>query len=140
MKTLTNFLKLPWIDKKLILKTLFLMIFVRLLLWTIPFPYIQRNIKKISNKTSKNDISVEKIIWAVQVVSLYLPRTTCLTTALTAHILLSRENYPSQIKIGVGKDAEGQFEAHAWLEHDDTVIIGESEKDYVPLLDLNIEK
>jgi hypothetical protein len=40
------------------------------------------------------------------------------------------------IKIGVGKSFEGEFEAHAWLEYADEVVIGESEKEYIPILDL----
>ena len=42
----------------------------------------------------------------------------------------------SQIKIGVGKDINGEFEAHAWLEYAGKVVVGESEKEYVPLTDL----
>ena len=72
----------------------------------------------------------------MEAVSLYLPKVTCLTKALTAHYLLSKNGYSSLVKIGVGKDSEGQFEAHAWLEYDDYVIIGESEKDYISIFDL----
>jgi len=72
----------------------------------------------------------------VQTVSNYIPQATCLTKALTAQKLLKKYGYISQIKIGVNKDVEGQFEAHAWLEYAGKVVIGESEKEYIPLIDL----
>lgn len=81
------------------------------------------------------DASCGDLIWAVQVSSHYVPRTTCLTNALTGHSLLSQYGYPSLVKIGVGKSSEGEFEAHAWLEYEGKVVIGESEEEYVPIYD-----
>ena len=72
----------------------------------------------------------------MQTVSNYIPQATCLTKALTAQKLLKKYGYHSQIKIGVGKDIKGEFEAHAWLEYAGKVVLGESEKEYVPLIDL----
>ena len=64
----------------------------------------------------------------------YVPRATCLTQAITAQILLYRHNHPSKLKIGVLKNDD--FEAHAWLEINDKIVLGESEKKYIPILDL----
>ncbi|MCE7698044.1 MAG: lasso peptide biosynthesis B2 protein [Methanobacterium paludis] len=68
----------------------------------------------------------------------YVPRSTCLSKAMAAQILLSRHNYPSKLKIGVIK--ENEFEAHAWVEVDNEVVVGESKRDYVPILDLDVEQ
>ncbi len=76
---------------------------------------------------------MEKLTWAVEVMSIYTPRATCLTRALAAQILLARYHYSSNIKIGVSKN-EGEFEAHAWLEANDRIILGESETEYTPIL------
>jgi hypothetical protein len=89
-----------------------------------------------SNNKTKNNIPVHKLIWAVQTISNYIPQATCLTKALTAQKLLKKYGYSSQIKIGVGKNINGEFEAHAWVEYDGKVVVGESEKEYVPLIDL----
>jgi hypothetical protein len=40
----------------------------------------------------------------------------------------------NDIKIGVLNE-DGIFEAHAWLEHCGNVVLGESEKNYVPLVE-----
>ena len=78
-------------------------------------------------------LNVHDIIWSVRVASNYVPRATCLTQAITAQILLSRNNHPSNLRIGVIKDDD--FKAHAWLEIDNKIVLGESEQDYVPILD-----
>jgi hypothetical protein len=136
MKILTNFLKLSHLDQRLLITTLLLMIIIRLKLWLTPFNNIQRSIEKNNGNTKLNNISVLKLIWTVKTVSNYVPQATCLTKALTAKKLLVKYGYHSQIKIGVDKDFKGEFEAHAWLEYMDKVVLGESEKDYIPIIDL----
>lgn len=124
-------------DKNLLLKTGLLMCLVRLLLRILPFNKTQIITKKLAIKPSnayKANISLERLIWAVQITSTYMPGSNCLTNALTGHILLSRENYPNHLRIGVTKDDKGNFEAHAWLESGNQIIIGESQVDYHTLL------
>lgn len=108
------------------------------MLWILPFSYFQRNLKTIPEEYSQRDEEfINRVRWAVMVARQYIPMATCLTQALTAYQQLNKRNYPSTVKIGVVKGNEGEFEAHAWLEIDDRIIIGESEKEYVNLLDLN---
>ena len=110
------------------------MIKIRLMLWIMPFPSIKKSFTNSKNVGS-GDASFRDLIWAVQVSSHFVPRATCLTNALTGYSLLSQYGYPSLVKIGVGRSREGEFEAHAWLEYEDEVVIGESEEKYVPLYD-----
>jgi hypothetical protein len=70
--------------------------------------------------------SPDRIVWAVIVASQYIPRATCLAQALAAQILLARECYQSNLRIGVAKGDKDQLEAHAWLESDGKVLIGGS--------------
>lgn len=134
MTVLNSFWKLPERDKKLLLGTLFLMLKIRLMLWFLPFSHIQRSLKQVN--PVKSDTPVPKLAWSVRMTSRYVPRATCLIKALTGYSLLSKHGYLSLVKIGVGKSAEGEFEAHAWLEYEGEVVLGESEKEYVPLFDL----
>jgi len=108
------------------------------MLWILPFSYFQNNQKPVPEEYSQRDEEfINRVRWAVMVARQYTPMATCLTQALTAYQLLNKMNYTSKVKIGVGKGSDGEFEAHAWLEIDDRIIIGESEKEYVNLLDLN---
>lgn len=138
MNTIRSFLKLDGAEKLLSINYLLIHWSVRLMLWILPFSTIQNRIKKITEikedaKYSK--FPIEKIIWGVNVSSRYTIRSTCLTRALTGQILLARYHYSSSIKIGVAND-EGEFEAHAWLVHGDEIVLGESDKDYVPIIEI----
>jgi hypothetical protein len=71
-----------------------------------------------------------------------VPGATCLTQAFAAQLLLARAGYRSQMRIGVAKDEQGQFIAHAWLISNDRVVVGGSSEDlrrYVSLTDLSLE-
>ena len=92
---------------------------------------------KISKKPQKlNHVSLEKLVWAVNVASKYSPKSTCLTRSITGYILFSSYGYSTKIKIGVSKSDEGNLDAHAWLENNNNVVIGESKKKYTTILDL----
>lgn len=136
MTIIHSFLKLNNETKWLLIKALATLWIVRIMLWIFSFVRIQRIIKRFTHKSSKNKIPLTQITWATQVMSRFTPRSTCLVRALAGQILLSQYGYDSNIKIGVSKD-KGEFEAHAWLEHDGGVILGESEIDYVPIMDMN---
>lgn len=132
-----RFFKLSNTKKTLFIKSLTLMLFMRISLTMLSFSKIKK-ISKIfsrSNNDKKNNLSIEDIIWSIHAVSNYIPKATCLTQAITAQILLYRHDHPSKLKIGVIK--KDDFEAHAWLEINNKIILGESEEKYVPLLDLD---
>jgi hypothetical protein len=113
------------------------MVFIRIYITILPFSKIKK-ISKIFSRTNndkKNNLSIEDIIWSIQVVSNYVPRATCLTQAITAQILLYRHDHFSKLKIGVIK--KDYFEAHAWLEINNKIVLGQSEEKYIPILDLD---
>jgi len=132
-----RFFKLSNNKKSLFIKSLTLMLFIRISLTMLPFSKIKKISKIFSrmNNNKKNNLSIEDIIWSIHIVSNYVPRATCLTQAITAQILLYRHDHFSKLKIGVIK--KDNFEAHAWLEINNKIILGESEEKYVPLLDLD---
>jgi hypothetical protein len=66
--------------------------------------------------------SAEKVAWAVELVSRYVP-ATCLSRALAAQVLLARRGYPVLLHFGAVKEGE-RFLAHAWLESEGQVVIG----------------
>ena len=106
------------------------------MLYLLPFSTVRKFSARISGQKGNGDLV--DLVWAVNVAGEYVPRSTCLSKAMAAQILLSRHNYPSQLKIGVIK--EDEFEAHAWVEVEDEVVVGESKRDYVPILDLDVEQ
>ena len=64
------------------------------------------------------------LLWAMKAAKRRCPiRTTCLGEALVAEALFVQHGYKPTLCIGAAR-REGRFEAHAWLEQDDTVVIG----------------
>ena len=135
MSKINSFFKLSSVRKSLLVKSIILIIFIRLSLLLFSFSNVKKISKKFSKpkKYQKNRITIEDILWSVRVASIYIPKSTCLIQAITAQILLSRYNYLSKLKIGVMKGHE--FEAHAWVEINDRIVLGESEEKYIPILE-----
>jgi len=96
---------------------------------------MEKIVKGFSKVKPVSSTPLPKITWAVQVMGHFVPRSTCLVRALSGQILLARYGYSSLVKIGVSR-SKGEFEAHAWLEHGDEVVLGESETDFVPIMDV----
>lgn len=106
------------------------------MLWIFPFSVIQKIVGRFTVISGESHtVPIGKLTWAVAVMSRYVPKATCLTRALTAQILLAGQNYNSNLKIGVSKN-NGEFEAHAWLESDNIIVLGESEVEYTPILNI----
>lgn len=135
MSKLVTFFKLNGQNKIILIKAFFLLWIIRIMLWIFPFSFIQRIVSRFSSVSDdkNHEVQLEKLTWAISVTAPYTLRATCLTRALAAQILLARYHYSSNIKIGVSKNEE-EFEAHAWLEADDEIILGESKIDYTPIL------
>ena len=133
MSVINSFISLENQDKILIIKTLLLGYRIRFMTWIYSFPKLQQKIRE-EDKDKSQGLKSDKIIWAVQATCPYVLRSTCLTNALTAQKLLSQYGYTSNLRIGVLKEEE--FEAHAWLEMDGKVVLGQLEKEYIPILDL----
>ncbi|WP_414468884.1 lasso peptide biosynthesis B2 protein [Methanobacterium sp. ACI-7] len=138
MNIIYSFLRLKWNEKCLLIKTLSLMWLIRVMLWILPFRVIRATIKKVIyiQESSKSNLSIEKLSWAVETAGIYVFDATCLVKALTGQILFSAQNYPSEVKIGVGKDEYNTFEAHAWLEVNKKVVIGKLKRKYIPILSI----
>jgi len=140
MNRLRKFLRLPVPEQILLVRAFVLLGVVRVGLWLLPFKTLQRLLSQLvqtrARSWNKGRFRTERGIWAVQVASRYAPRTTCLTQALAAQVLLGFDGIPASIRIGVAKEKVGELEAHAWLERDGKILMGGSEADhrYVRLL------
>lgn len=138
MRIISSFIKLPTMDKLVAIESLFWVILIRFMVWVFPFKFVQKRVQKIANHPSSGSVpsvSMPRLKAMIVIVSRYVPRATCLVQALAGHILFSRHGYTTSIKIGVLNE-NGEFEAHAWLEHDDLVVLGESEKVFKTIMDI----
>ncbi len=139
MGVISNFIKLPSRDKLVAIESIFWVIRIRITLWLFSFPSVQRKVQKKARKyhpTTEHLVSMVRLRIMITVASRYVPRATCLVQALAGYILFSKYGYQPSIKIGVST-LNGEFEAHAWLEDNNRVVLGESEKDFKTILDID---
>lgn len=111
------------------------------MIWILPFHSVKKRVQKIARNTNQNvnsSVSLSKLRGMIVVSAKYVPIATCLVQALAGFILFSKYGYKTSIKIGVLTE-NGEFEAHAWLEQDDKVVLGESEKSFKTIMDIGGE-
>jgi hypothetical protein len=79
-----------------------------------------------------NAAHAEDICKAVVIAARYVPGTTCLVQSITGRAMLRRAGCVAELKIGVSKDSS-DFQAHAWLENHDSVLLGGEVAQYTRL-------
>jgi hypothetical protein len=112
----------------LLVGALVLVISIRLALWFLPFRTVRKLARRFAATRSLHDSpsasSLEKRIAAVQLAARFVPAATCLTQAIAAQILLARAGHTPALRIGV-LTKSGHFKAHAWVECQGRIVIGE---------------
>ncbi|WP_394729486.1 lasso peptide biosynthesis B2 protein [Altererythrobacter sp. GH1-8] len=88
-----------------------------------------------SQAHSREAETLERITFLLPRIAARLPwRSDCLVQALAAQRWLSAHSVAATIEIGVQRDAESEFRAHAWLLHQGQVVLGGEAGDFTPLL------
>ena len=121
-------------DQLLLLAALGRVCFVRLGLWMLPFRVVREKVERItisantsSGPRATQDLGVVlRVASSVRRASRYIPAATCLTQALATQILLARRGQVSHLRIGVSKGQEGELKAHAWVESQGRIVIGQT--------------
>src|SRR5689334_21664605 len=144
MNRLRKFFRLPASERLLLIRAVTLLAVVRIALWLFPFKALQqisaRFVRSSAPSLQESHFSAERVVWAVQVASRYVPRATCLTQAVAAQALLGFGGIPASVRIGVAKAAAAGFEAHAWVESGGKILIGgaESAQKYTQMLSFSV--
>lgn len=138
MGIILSFIRLTSRDKLVAIQSIYWLIIIRIMIWIFPFHSVKKKVQKIAGNVNphvNNAVSMSKLRVMIALSARYIPRATCLVQALAGFILFSKYGYETSIKIGVLTE-NGEFEAHAWLEHDDKVVLGESEKGFKTIMDI----
>ncbi|WP_341526359.1 lasso peptide biosynthesis B2 protein [Nostoc sp. UHCC 0302] len=127
MKQLLKLLRLINKDRYLLINSFILLGLVKLGLWLLPFQTLRQLLARISQPNPRLDQApISKIIWAINVSTRYMPSgAKCLARALVCQVLMTRRGYSPELRIGVAKSQEGKLEAHAWIESQGQVVIGD---------------
>lgn len=148
MKRLREFLRLPNMERRLLLKAALLLEAIKLGVRLLPFLTLRRLLARAADvhprglrRVERCNFSADRVTWAVETASRHTPGVkTCLAQALAAQVLLARHGHPALVRIGVVRGEGGEFQAHAWVESEGAVVIGEAEFErYTPLAGLEKE-
>ena len=137
MGTLRKFLARPRSEKTLLFLALGWLGAVRASLTLLRFHRTRRWVERIGRGgrgvAPDPEPDLRRVRWAVGAASRLLPGTRCLAQALAGQVVLARRGVPTRLRIGVGRSS-GEVSAHAWLERDGRVVLGEARPDeFTPL-------
>ncbi len=124
-------------DWRLLIAASFLQLLTAAALRTMPLPILRRKAARLRPLAHIIlEGTDERVIWAIEAGGRRLARvSTCLVRAIVAELALSSPERPLRLSIGVRRAPGGDLRAHAWVAHDDRILVGGSVADeYVPLV------
>jgi hypothetical protein len=129
MRVALKFLKSPLAEKVLYAEAFLVVVFTGLILRVVPFRFLRKLlVQHLSADTipgPANLAELQKIVRSVDFFSEFHPFASCLTRSLSALLLIKFNGEHAILKIGVAKDELETFKAHAWLESNGRVIMGQ---------------
>lgn len=109
MKRLREFLRLPNMERRLLLEA------IKLGVRLLPFLTLRRLLARAADvhprglrRVERCNFSADRVTWAVETASRHTPGVkTCLAQALAAQVLLARHGHPALVRIGVVRGGGG---------------------------------
>ena len=126
-KRASQFARLSSEERRLLIRAAGWVVIARAALWLLPFSAVRHAFDRPrSRRSDLSFIRPRRLSWAVQTSARWVPQATCLTQALALQALMAQAGRMGDVHLGVTKDAPGGFEAHAWVEHDGEIILGDN--------------
>jgi hypothetical protein len=129
MERLANFLRVSNSERWMLIKVTCLLGATWVALRIFPFQRVYRWMASASQpgnkRGDKNILDVGQVCIAVNKAGRYfLGADSCFPQALAGEMLLKRNGYQANLRIGVIKHDDGSLRAHAWVESNGVVVIG----------------
>jgi hypothetical protein len=120
--------RLPPRDRALLFRATVLLAATRLGLWVLPLRVLRGLLVRVGRTSQPlrrgRTTPRHLIVWALSVASRFVPRATCLPRALATEALFLQSGYRAELRIGVSKTGGGRLVAHAWVESDGQIVMG----------------
>lgn len=126
MNRIRSFTSLDRGEKVLVLLTMSLLIFAKVGLLFVDVERVQSSTDRfLRYLPTEAIVSPDRIPWGVSAGAHGIPiDIACLPQAIVGHALYSAVDQPTRIVLGVNRE-DDEFGAHAWVEWDDEVFIGD---------------
>jgi len=135
-RRLIRFFQLPFSDQRLLMRAALAVVSAKLAIRTLRLPVARTAVARLERLGwIVAPTAVDRIVWAVEAAGRAIPgMKNCLVQAVAAEAMLTRAGHPCELRIGAAKNGPGLI-AHAWLESEGRVLIGEFGLDrYTPLI------
>jgi len=132
-KNLSRFRELSPEEKRAVMRAGLLVAVIRVGLAVLPFRRMLRAVRRAARPHTgsrprsgrPSQFDKDLAVWAVEAAGRrLLTSNPCLPQALAVLILFRRAGEDAELHMGVSRDGDGPFEAHAWIESDGKVVIG----------------
>ena len=120
-----KFLRLPSDERAVLVRALLTLAAARVAISVLPFKSVRRLLTPRPGGTVDQRITPGRVHWAIAQAQRVIPDATCLPQAVTAEALLARGGRQAILRIGVTKTSAGRILAHAWVESDQRIIVGD---------------
>ena len=124
LEVVRKFVRLAPRDRAVLTRTVVALALSRLVTWVFPFP-LGRRMMVGKRRADRTTITGDEVRWAMHHAQRVIPRATCLPQAIAAEALLTRGGLPAHLQIGVKKTADGKLTAHAWVESNGRIVVGD---------------
>ena len=124
LELMRKYVRLPARERAVLTRTIITLGAARLAMWILPFPVGRRWLVG-KRRTKSPTITRDQITWAMAQARRVVPRATCLPQALAAEALLTRGGLAAELQIGVMKTEAGKLLAHAWVESEGRIVVGD---------------
>ncbi len=102
-----------------------LLLFVRIGLRATSYARLRAWLERMAVVMSRPRSPGADVTWAVGAAGRRITGTTCLAEALAVYTMLRRRGHEPLLRIGVRQGDRSLLEAHAWVECDGHVVMGE---------------
>ena len=106
-------------------EALLLLVFVRIGLRITRYSRLRGWLALTARVRTRTPSSVSDVTWAVGAAGRRITGTTCLAEALAVYTMLRRRGHEPLLRIGVRQRDYSLLDAHAWVECDGQVVMGE---------------
>ncbi|HEY3913189.1 MAG TPA: lasso peptide biosynthesis B2 protein [Verrucomicrobiae bacterium] len=128
MRLIARYKQLSARERRLFYHALVHVLSIRMRLWLLPFRvtrnWVERQSKPAGAWRDLEHRSIREVTWAVEAASRRIPGATCLTQGMATQVMLGQLGQHSELRLGVARSLDGQFEAHAWVETQGRIVIG----------------
>ena len=124
LEALRKFARLAPRDRAVLTRTVVTLALSRVVTWVLPFP-LGRRLLVGKRRSDRQTVTGDQIRWAMHHAQRIVPKATCLPQAVAAEALLTRGGLPAHLQIGVKKTSDGKIAAHAWVESDGRIVVGD---------------